>query len=142
MADLGNLVQKAFYLGVGLASYAGEKAGDTLVDLRAQASKLVDELVERGEITSEEAQKMMNDMMNRAQPAADQTARATPEEPRRIEILDDEDISPTSEQRQAEVLRAVHPSEDVRQTAQDDLMIDTRHLDIRDVMSTTGEVAR
>ncbi|MEM8810443.1 MAG: hypothetical protein AAGF01_30905, partial [Cyanobacteria bacterium P01_G01_bin.38] len=70
MADFGNLVQKAFYLGVGLASYASEKAGDTLSDLRGQAQKLVDELVERGELTADEAQKMMNDMMNRAESAA------------------------------------------------------------------------
>ncbi|NEP19699.1 MAG: hypothetical protein F6J97_22885 [Leptolyngbya sp. SIO4C1] len=101
MAGFSNLVQKAFYLGVGLASYAGEKANDTLLELRGQAQKLVDELVERGEITADEAQKMMNDMMNRAQSAA---STAEPEAPRRIEILEDDDI-PTDEQRQAEVLR-------------------------------------
>ena len=27
MPDFGDVVKKAFYLGVGLASYAGEKAG-------------------------------------------------------------------------------------------------------------------
>ena len=48
MAGFGNLVQKAFYLGVGIASYAGEKAGSAWGDLRAQAQKLVDELVEKG----------------------------------------------------------------------------------------------
>ncbi|MEM9907488.1 MAG: hypothetical protein AAF921_20955 [Cyanobacteria bacterium P01_D01_bin.44] len=105
MADFGNLVQKAFYLGVGLASYASEKAGDTLSDLRGQAQKLVDELVERGEITADEAQKMMNDMMNRAESAAKPSGTASPEAPRRIEILDDEDTTPTAEQRQAEALR-------------------------------------
>ena len=41
MAGFGNLVQKAFYLGVGLASYAGEKTGDTLKDAREQAQKIV-----------------------------------------------------------------------------------------------------
>ena len=48
MADFSQLVQKAFYLGVGLASYATEKAGDGFIDLRQQAQKLVNELVERG----------------------------------------------------------------------------------------------
>ncbi|MEO0458577.1 MAG: phasin family protein [Cyanobacteria bacterium P01_A01_bin.114] len=105
MADFGNLVQKAFYLGVGLASYASEKAGDTLSDLRGQAQKLVDELVERGEITADEAQKMMNDMMERAQEAPAPSGTHPAEAPRRIEILDDEDTTPTAEQRQAEALR-------------------------------------
>ena len=70
MAGFGNLVQKAFYLGVGIASYAGEKAGGAIGELRGQAQKLVDELVERGEITAEEAQKMMNDMVDRAEATA------------------------------------------------------------------------
>lgn len=93
MADFGQLVQKAFYLGVGLAAYASEKAGDGFSDLRQQAQKLVDELVERGEITAEDAQKMVNDMVDRAQsqaaanpaPAADPASTG----PRKIEIIED-----------------------------------------------------
>jgi polyhydroxyalkanoate synthesis regulator phasin len=109
MAGFGNLVQKAFYLGVGIASYAGEKAGGALGDLRAQAQKLVDELVERGELTAEEAQKMMNDMVARAEAtAAEQTdskqPAQQPEGPRQIQILDDSE-SLTEEERQAEALR-------------------------------------
>jgi len=110
MAGFGNLVQKAFYLGVGIASYAGEKAGGALGELRSQAQKLVDELVERGEITAEEAQTMMNDMVERAQQAAAEgapTAESTsaePESPRQIQILDDSE-SLTEEERQAEALR-------------------------------------
>ncbi|MGI8935373.1 MAG: phasin family protein [Phormidesmis sp.] len=114
MAGFGNLVQKAFYLGVGIASYAGEKAGGVLGDLRGQAQKLVDELVERGEITAEEAQKMMNDMVERAQANAEaemNTASQTPassspqpEGPRQIQILDDSE-SLTAEERQAEAMR-------------------------------------
>jgi polyhydroxyalkanoate synthesis regulator phasin len=108
MAGFGNLVQKAFYLGVGIASYAGEKAGSALSDLRNQAQKLVDELVERGEITAEEAQKMMNDMVARAENAA-KTEPASPSSdvdngPRQIDILDDSE-SLTQEERQAAVLR-------------------------------------
>ncbi|MEO0518483.1 MAG: hypothetical protein AAF171_14415 [Cyanobacteria bacterium P01_A01_bin.116] len=111
MAGFGNLVQKAFYLGVGIASYAGEKAGGALGDLRGQAQKLVDELVERGELTSEEAQKMMNDMVARAEAtaaaSATQTSAASDSDdsgPRQIQILDDSE-SLTDEERQAEALR-------------------------------------
>lgn len=110
MAGFGNLVQKAFYLGVGIASYAGEKAGSAWGDLRAQAQKLVDELVERGELTAEEAQKMMNDMVERAESAAvveDGSAEnksAATDGPRQIQILDDSE-APTPEERQAEALR-------------------------------------
>lgn len=93
MADFSQLVQKAFYLGVGLASYATEKAGDGFSDLRQQAQKLVDELVERGEITAEEAQKMVNDMVDRAQNAAPQSAptQAADNTPRKIEIIEEEE---------------------------------------------------
>ncbi|NEQ51702.1 MAG: hypothetical protein F6K11_16435 [Leptolyngbya sp. SIO3F4] len=93
MADFGQLVQKAFYLGVGLASYASEKAGDGFSDLRQQAQKLVDELVERGEITAEEAQKMVNDMVARAQNAsateADASTQPADTAPRKIEIIEE-----------------------------------------------------
>ena len=93
MADFGQLVQKAFYLGVGLASYATEKAGDGFSDLRQQAQKLVNELVERGEITAEEAQKIVNDMVERAQNSAPPTASSPPAEsgPRKIEIIEDDE---------------------------------------------------
>lgn len=108
-SGLGNLVQKAFYLGVGIASYAGEKAGGAFGDLKGQAQKIVDELVERGELTTEEAQKMMNDMVTRAEAAgADPQGRGGTEEgsdgPRQIQILDDSE-SMTAEERQAEALR-------------------------------------
>ncbi|MEL7333775.1 MAG: hypothetical protein AAFN12_16120 [Cyanobacteria bacterium J06560_2] len=109
MAGFGNLVQKAFYLGVGIASYAGEKAGGAFGDLRGQAQKLVDELVERGEITAEEAQTMMNDMLDRAQATAaadvaEAKTAAEPTGPRQIQILDDSEAM-TAEERQAEALR-------------------------------------
>lgn len=105
MAGFGDLVQKAFYLGVGIASYAGEKAGDTLKDVRSQAQKLVDELVARGEITAEEAQKMVNDMVSRAQAEAS-TPASEPLQPRRIEILDeDETDKPTATEAQQAALR-------------------------------------
>ena len=70
MAGFGDLVKKAFYLGVGVASYAGEKAGVTLKDLRDQTQTIVNELVARGEMTAEEAQRLINDMVNQAQTGA------------------------------------------------------------------------
>lgn len=121
MAGFGDLVQKAFYLGVGLASYAGEKAGSTLADLRVQAQKLADEMVARGEISAEEARRMVEDMMTRAQqdPAGEPEK---PAEPRRIEILtdDDEPAQPASPPT-AEAPKAPNPApsqptaEDLRQ---------------------------
>ncbi len=112
MAGFGSLVQKAFYLGVGIASYAGEKAGGAWGDLHKQAQKLVDELVERGELTAEEAQKMMNDMVARAEASAADAPQsptvpsesATASGPRQIQISDDSE-SLTAEERQAETLR-------------------------------------
>ncbi|WP_448598036.1 phasin family protein [Thermoleptolyngbya sp.] len=95
MAGFGDLVQKAFYLGVGLASYAGEKAGSTLADLRVQAQKLADEMVARGEISTEEARRMVEEMMNRAQQPVEGEPEK-PAEPRRIEILTDDEPLPQS----------------------------------------------
>lgn len=103
MAGFGDLVQKAFYLGIGAASYAGEKAGDTLKDLREQTQGLVAELVERGELTAEEAQQMLNKMMQRAQENATAVSDEADSAPRRIEILEDEEAS--AEAREAEALR-------------------------------------
>jgi polyhydroxyalkanoate synthesis regulator phasin len=114
MAGFGDLVKKAFYLGVGVASYAGEKAGVTLKDLRDQTQTIVNELVARGEMTAEEAQRLINDMVNQAQTGASaESASSTTPQPRRIEILDDDEgaITPPEQQtteslkRQVEALR-------------------------------------
>lgn len=99
MPGFGDIVQKAFYLGVGLASYAGEKAGGKVAELRLQAQKLADEMVSRGEMTTEEAKKFVEDMMQKAQqtnPAPNAEPASTPTEPRRIEIIS-EDESTTTE---------------------------------------------
>ncbi|ASC70071.1 hypothetical protein XM38_010010 [Halomicronema hongdechloris C2206] len=109
MAGFGDVVQKAFYLGVGLASYASEKAGSTLQELRTEAQKLADDLVARGEMTAEEAQRLINDMVQRAEQEAKATTESPSREPRRIEILDDEanDAATTgsTEEAEAEALR-------------------------------------
>jgi len=95
MAGFGDLVQKAFYLGVGIASYATEKAGSTLGELRSQAQKLADEMVARGEITAEDAKKMVDEMVSRAQQQPPGQSSTTPDsqsgQPRRIEILSEDD---------------------------------------------------
>jgi polyhydroxyalkanoate synthesis regulator phasin len=97
MAGFGDLVQKAFYLGVGIASYATEKAGGTLAELRVQAQKLADEMVERGEITAEEAKRMVDEMVSKVQRSPHSPAEpdTPPAEPRRIEILEDDSTDST-----------------------------------------------
>ena len=91
-----DLVQKAFYLGIGLASYAAEKANVNLQELKSQAQKLADEMVLRGEMTAEEARRYVEELVNQAQVNPGETTESSaPREPRRIEIVfDDADESP------------------------------------------------
>ena len=92
MADLRNLVQKAFYLGVGIADYAREKAEINLQELKTQAQKVADEMVARGEMNVEEARKYVDDMIQQAQEAnPNETKKKEEKEPRLIEIVSDED---------------------------------------------------
>ena len=101
MADLGNLVQKAFYLGVGIASYAAEKGGTTIQELKSQAQKVADEMVSRGEITAEEAKKYVDDMIQQAQQAnPTETEKNEQKEPRLIEIVAEEDEEKTETSKQ------------------------------------------
>lgn len=93
MPGFDDLVKKAFYLGVGVASYAQEKAGATINELRSQAQKLADEMIARGELSTEEARKFVDDLVRQAQqdsvnPAQENTQ---PKQPRQIEILSDEE---------------------------------------------------
>lgn len=92
MADLSNLVQKAFYLGVGIASYTAEKAGMTLQELKTQAQKVADDMVARGEMNAEEAKKYVDDLIQQAQQSNPNPTDKTPsKEPRLIEIVAEED---------------------------------------------------
>lgn len=93
MPGFGDIVQKAFYLGVGAASFAAEKAGATIQELRTQGQKLADEMVQRGEMTAEEARKFVDDLVQQAQQPTVEQAPQNPEnrEPRRIEIIDDDE---------------------------------------------------
>ncbi|WP_319421262.1 hypothetical protein [Pleurocapsa sp. FMAR1] len=91
MAGFEDIAKKAFYMGVGFASYAQEKANDTLKDLRVQAQKLAEEMAERGEMSAEEARKFVDEMVEQAQQGkvADGNNKSDQKEPRRIEIVDE-----------------------------------------------------
>lgn len=109
MAGLGDIVQKAFYLGVGLASYAADQAGSTLKELRVQAQKLADEMVARGEMTTEEARKYVNDMIEQAQqptqPSTESESQSQSKEPRLIEIVVEDEEPQQSETEDIDSLR-------------------------------------
>lgn len=101
MARFTDLVKKTFYLGVGAATYAGEQASNTLKDLQKaspgfrhlqeQVQALVNGLVERGEVTAEEAQKIMNEWVKRYRAHPD---GASPQAPY-PGSLDDQSVVPT-----------------------------------------------
>jgi polyhydroxyalkanoate synthesis regulator phasin len=105
MTGLGDIVQKAFYLGIGLATAAGEQAGEKVSVLRVQAQKLADEMVAKGELTTDEARKMVDEMIKSAQqPNLNQSESSTADrpkkstEPRRIEIVSEgEEATPPTD---------------------------------------------
>lgn len=104
---LGDLVQKAVYLGIGIASYAGEKANEKLSEVRVQVQQLADDMVERGEMTAEEARKFVDEMLIKAQQQTvteTPTQQERPAEPRRIEILDTDEPADQN-QSDVEVMR-------------------------------------
>lgn len=100
-----DVVKKAFYLGVGLADYANQKAGKALNQLRVQAQKLADEMIERGEINAEEARKLVDEFIRQAQqeqninPKTEKSNR----EPRQIEIIEEDE--PTTENQDIDELK-------------------------------------
>jgi polyhydroxyalkanoate synthesis regulator phasin len=121
MANLGDLVKKAVYLGVGIATYAAEKAEVNLQELRNQAQKLADEMISRGEITTEEARKYVDDFVKQAQ---QQTVTANesniPHEPRRIEIIEDEEDTKAADPKVDELRQKVERlQEELRKLQQD-----------------------
>ncbi len=108
MAGFADIVQKAFYLGVGLATTAGEKAGVTLTQLRSQAQKLADELVAKGEMTTDEARKFVDDMIKQAQQPSVTEEATEPQptvEPRLIEIVSEDEQPSGSEAKDVEEMR-------------------------------------
>jgi len=91
----GDILQKAFYFGVGLADYAQEQATERFKELRIQSQKLADELVKRGEMNSEEARQFVEQLISEAQRGQTQASSDTSQkgEPRRIEIIEEEEES-------------------------------------------------
>lgn len=99
-----DVVKKAFYLGVGLANYANQKAGSALGELRVQAQKLADEMIERGEITTEEARKLVDQLIRQAQEEQNFDSPSNQNtEPRQIEIIEEDE--PTAENQEVDRLR-------------------------------------
>ncbi|MEO1670079.1 MAG: hypothetical protein AAFR77_04705 [Cyanobacteria bacterium J06631_2] len=95
MANFEDVAKKAFYMGVGFASYAQEKANDTVKDLKVQAQKLAEEMAERGEMSTEEARKFVDDLVEQAQQGTVPGNSTTEsKEPRRIEIVDEVESTP------------------------------------------------
>jgi polyhydroxyalkanoate synthesis regulator phasin len=104
--DIASLVQKAVYLGIGIADYAAEKARVNIQEIREQAMKLADEMVERGEMNVEEARKYVNEIIQKAQQQQVQNAEDdSQKEPRLIEIIAEEEETPKPEVEQVEELR-------------------------------------
>lgn len=85
MENLTDTLKKAFYLGVGLASYAGEQVGG----IQGKAQELADDLIRRGEDTTTEASKFLNIWMAQTPSSA---ASPEGEKPQKIEILSIEDV--------------------------------------------------
>jgi polyhydroxyalkanoate synthesis regulator phasin len=85
MENLTDTLKKAFYLSVGLASYAGEQAGD----IQNKAQELADDLIRRGEDTTEEATRFFNTFVAQ-NPSSSTTNEA--DKPQKIEILSIEDV--------------------------------------------------
>jgi polyhydroxyalkanoate synthesis regulator phasin len=99
MANFEDIAKKAFYMGVGFASYAQEKASDTVKDLRVQAQKLAEEMTERGEMNAEEARKFVDDLVEQAQQGSvPGTKKSDTRQPRRIEIVDEDETQTSSPQ--------------------------------------------
>ena len=123
MAGFGDMVQKAFYLGVGFASYAGEKAGEKLSELRTQAQKLADEMVARGEMTTDEAKRYVDDWVQRAQAQQTPTQSASDPpstEPRPIEIEDDPEPAAADEEVDNLHQQVLELQEELRQLKHDE----------------------
>lgn len=99
MTGFEDIAKKAFYMGVGFASYAQEKANDNFKELRTQAQKLADEMVERGKMSTEEARKFVDDFVEQAQQGTvtGDSTKSESREPRRIEIVDEDEPQPASE---------------------------------------------
>ncbi|MEM8830197.1 MAG: hypothetical protein AAGE96_12685 [Cyanobacteria bacterium P01_G01_bin.19] len=116
MPGFEEIAKKAFYMGVGFASYAQEKANDNFKDFREQAQNLADEMVERGKMNTEEARKFVDDLVEQAQQGTvtGTNPSSSTREPRKIEIVDEEEQSQTSAKPEikTEVAQSNQPNSD------------------------------
>lgn len=119
---LEDLVQKAFYLGIGLASYAGEKAGVKLGEWSAQTQQAIEDLVARGEITTEEARRMVENLIQNQQAGDTSSTASSPESgrsPRPIEIEEsDAPGTPDATTADPEILRLRREAQTLQQQLQ------------------------
>ncbi len=103
MAESENLLQKALYLGIGIAGMAVEKANETLQELQQQAEaitsypdfaqklqEMTDEMVNKGKINTEEARKFVEEMLQQQRISSSSNSDES-SAPRTIEIIVDED---------------------------------------------------
>lgn len=117
MANFEDIAKKAFYMGVGFASYAQEKANDKVKELRVQAQKLAAEMIERGEMNAEEARKFVDDLVEQAQEGTVSSDRQTDNrQPRRIEIVDEDETETNNGSSKS--ARSDSRSDDLRQQVQ------------------------
>lgn len=93
MNDLSDFVKKAFYLGVGVASYAGEQAGQKVAELQERAQQLADEMIKRGEMSTEEANQWLNQF--NANPQVSVEDPPYPAQPQTIELVTEDEDTPT-----------------------------------------------
>lgn len=96
MNDLPDFVKKAFYLGVGVASYAGEQAGQKVAEIQERAQQLADEMIKRGEMSTEEANRWLNQFSDAPTQVSVEEV-PYPDQPQAIELItDDQEESPSS----------------------------------------------
>ncbi len=93
--NLSNFARKAFYLGVGLAGAAADnavkfvgRAGGQLGDLQKQLQDVVDELVQRGAMSADEARAFMEQNLKQGSAAQQSKTRPTGNGPVKINIDD------------------------------------------------------
>lgn len=111
--NLANLAQRALYLGMGLASYAADKAMAVvnqapthLSELRKRTQKITDELVRRGEMTADEARAYVEAVaktQNRQPKEA--TASESSSGPRTIQIDDMGDVDETEDAKETTAIQ-------------------------------------
>lgn len=125
MSGFEDIAKKAFYMGVGFASYAQEKANDNFQDLKIQTQNLADEMVERGKMSTEEARKFVDDLVEQAQQGTvtGNSTSSESREPRKIEIVDEDEQPQTSPQSEVKAKPSESPkpnfdNDDLRQQVQ------------------------